>query len=137
MRTRMPLPVIQLAAAPSARIHSKLLGFIPTGNYASAVAVVGNNLFIANGKGTGMENSSNIVNETGMYPNMPNSLFPGDRYNKQGMHPDPLVEGNISVVPVPDEKQLYDYTQQAMRNNGLLGPKGPAFFRAGNLRSST
>ena len=35
-----------------------------------------------------MENSSNIVNETGMYPNMPNGNFPGDRYNKQGMHPD-------------------------------------------------
>jgi YVTN family beta-propeller protein len=37
--------VIQLAAAPTVRIHSKLLGFIPTGNYASAVAVVGNSLF--------------------------------------------------------------------------------------------
>lgn len=123
--------VIQLAAAPSVRIHSKLLGFIPTGNYASAVSVVGNNLFIANGKGTGVENSSNIVNESGMYPNMPNSLFPGDRYNKQGMHPDPLVEGNISVVPVPDEKKLYDYTQQAMRNNGLLAAERPSIFPGG------
>ena len=44
--------------------------------------------------------------ETGMYPNMPNGEFPGDRYNKQGMHPDPLVEGNISLVTVPDEKSL-------------------------------
>src|SRR6185436_15473355 len=108
--------VVRLERAPSAKLHSKMLGFIPTGNYASAAAVVGKRLFIANGKGTGMENSSNIVNQTGMYPNMPNSNFPGERYNKQGMHPGPLVEGNISVLPAPDEKQLYAYTQQAMRN---------------------
>lgn len=123
--------VVQLEKSPSARLRSKLAGFIPTGNYASAVAVVGNRLFIANGKGTGMENSSNIVNETGMYPNMPNSNFPGDRYNKQGMHPDALVEGNISIVTIPDEKQLFAYTQQAMRNNGLLAAEKRSIFPGG------
>ena len=123
--------VVQLEKAPTARVRSKLLGFIPTGNYPSALAVVGNRLFIANGKGTGMENSSNIVNQTGMYPNMPNSNFPGDRYNKQGMHPDPLVEGNISVVSMPDEKQLYDYTQRAMRNNGMLAAEKRSIFPGG------
>lgn len=123
--------VVLLAKAPTIKIRSKLLGFIPTGNYASAVAVVGNRLFIANGKGTGMENSSNIVTNTGMYPNMPNSNFPGDRYNKQGMHPDPLVEGNISFVSIPDEKQLFTYTQQAMRNNGLLGRETSNLFPGG------
>jgi YVTN family beta-propeller protein len=123
--------VVQLAQAPSLKVHSKLLGFIPTGNYASAVAVVGNRLFIANGKGTGMENSSNIVNQTGMYPNMPNSNFPGDTYNKRGMHPDMIVDGNISVVNMPDEKQLYIFTQQVMRNNGLVGRDTVNIFPAG------
>lgn len=123
--------VVQLAKAPTLKVRSKLLGFIPTGNYASAVAVVSDRLFIANGKGTGMENSSNIVNESGMYPNMPNAEFPGERYNKQGMHPDPLVEGNISLVNVPDERRLYDYTQQAMRNNGLLAAEKPSIFPGG------
>lgn len=123
--------IVQLEKAPTTRARSRLLGFIPTGNYASAVAVVGNRLFIANGKGTGMENSSNIVNQTGMYPNMPNPNFPGDRYNKQGMHPGPLVEGNISVVDLPGEKQLYAYTQQTMRNNGLLAAEKRSIFPAG------
>ena len=123
--------VVKLAAAPTLREHSKLLGFIPTGNYASAVAVVGDRLFIANGKGTGMENSSNVVSGTGMYPNMPNSNFPGDRYNKQGMHPDAIVDGNISIVNVPDEKQLYSYTQQVMRNNGLVGRDTVNIFPGG------
>jgi YVTN family beta-propeller protein len=44
----------------SSKPKSKILGFIPTGQYASAVAAVGDNLFIANGKGTGFENS--VVN---------------------------------------------------------------------------
>ena len=123
--------VVHLEKAPSVRARSKLLGFIPTGNYASAVAVVGKRLFIANGKGTGMENSSTIVNETGMYPNMPNSNFPGERYNKQGTHPGPLVSGNISVVSLPDEKQLFGYTQQTMRNNGLLAAEKRSIFPGG------
>jgi len=123
--------VVGLEKAPNARVRSKLLGLIPTGNYPSALAFVGKRLFIANGKGTGMENSSNIVNQTGMYPNMPNSNFPGDRYNKQGMHPDPLVEGNISMVSMPDEKQLYDYTQRTMRNNGMLATERPSIFPGG------
>ena len=123
--------VVRLERAPSAKLHSKMLGFIPTGNYASAAAVVGKRLFIANGKGTGMENSSNIVNQTGMYPNMPNQSFPGERYNKQGQHPGPLVEGNISVLDLPDDKQLYAFTQQVMRNNGLLAAEKRSIFPGG------
>jgi YVTN family beta-propeller protein len=123
--------VVRLVRTPTLKDRSKLLGCIPTGNYASAVAVVGNQLLIANGKGTGMENSSNVVNETGMYPNMPNVQFPGDRYNKQGMHPDAIVDGNISVVNLPDEKQLLAYTQQVMRNDGMLGRESADIFPGG------
>ena len=123
--------VVQLASTPASNLRSKLLGFIPTGNYASAVAVVGKRLFIANGKGTGMENSTNVVNQTGMYPNTPNSNFPGAGYNKQGMHPDAIVDGNISIVNLPDEKQIYSYTKQVMQNNGLLGRETINIFPGG------
>lgn len=110
---------------------SKLLGFIPTGKYASAVAVVGDRLFIANGKGTGMENSSNRVNETGLYPNMPNRDYPGDTYNKRGEYSAAIVSGNISQLTVPTEKELYSYTQSTMRNNGLLGREKRNIFGGG------
>jgi YVTN family beta-propeller protein len=123
--------VVQIAKIPSARERSKLAGLIPTGNYPSAVAVVGKNLVIANGKGTGMENSSNIVNTTGFYPNMPNSIFPGDRYNRQGMHPDPLVEGDFSWVAVPGEQELYAYTQQVLKNYGIVGQEKRSIFPGG------
>lgn len=115
-------------AAPA---RSKLLGFIPTGRYASAVAVVGTRLFIANGKGTGMENSSTKITDTGLYPNMPNADFPGSGYNKRGAYSGAAVSGNISMVTVPDEPQLFSYTQTVMRNTGLLGRERRNIFAGG------
>lgn len=125
------LAVVSLAANPSAKSRSKLLGFIPAGNYTSAVAVVGDKLFIANGKGTGMDNSSVTVNDSGLYPNMPNSEYPGSGYSKRGEYSAAIVSGTISVVAVPDETRLYEYTQTAMRNNGLLGREKRNIFPGG------
>src|SRR5260370_32823858 len=55
---------------------SRILGFIPTGQYPSAVAVAAGKLFIGNGKGTGFEPSSMRVNNSGRTPNPPNAAFP-------------------------------------------------------------
>ncbi|MEQ1604480.1 MAG: alkaline phosphatase family protein [Pyrinomonadaceae bacterium] len=121
---------ISLAKTPSRKTPSKLLGFIPTGNYASAVAVVGNQIFIANGKGTGADNSSHTSNDSGFYPNMPNESFPGSR-SRTGMYSAVIVSGNISVVTAPDEPQLFTYTQTAMRNNGLIGREKKSIFGGG------
>ncbi len=110
---------------------SKVVGFVPTGNYPSAVAVVGNRLFVGNGKGTGVENSSVIVNNSGRAPNMPNQNFPAGKSNLRGQYNPSLTVGNISLVNVPNEKQLYAFTQAVMRNNGLLGNKYKPLF-AGN-----
>lgn len=123
--------VVNLTKNPSKKEASKLLGFIPTGNYASAVAVVGNQLFIANGKGTGAENSSHTVNDSGLYPNMPNKNFPAEQYNKRGMYSGIIVAGNISLVDVPTEPKLFAYTQSVMRNNGLLGREKKNIFPGG------
>jgi YVTN family beta-propeller protein len=122
--------VVQLSKNPS-RERSKLLGLIPTGNYPSAVAIAGGRLFIANGKGTGMENSSNVATMTGFYPNMPNAEFPGTGYNRRGEYSVGIVSGNISLVELPDEKQLFAYTQQAMRNSGLIGRQTKNIFPSG------
>ncbi|MCB1022852.1 MAG: beta-propeller fold lactonase family protein [Acidobacteria bacterium] len=111
--------------------RSQILGFIPTGNYASAVSVVGERLFIANGKGTGMKNSSVTVTESGFYPNMPNTDFPGESYNKRGAYSAAAVSGNISLVDIPDEKQLYAYSQAVMRANGMIGKQDAKIFENG------
>ena len=117
---------------PSKKANSwKLSGFIPTGNYPAAVAVAGNHLFIANGKGTGMENSSTTVNESGLYPNLPNSKFPPAGTGKRGMYSTAIVSGNITSVNIPDEPKLFAYSQTVMRNNGMLSPKKKNIFPDG------
>lgn len=111
--------------------RSKVRGFIPTGQYPSAVAVAGQTIFIGNGKGTGLQNSSVIVDNSGRVPNSPNDRFPagGGRGGGQGgQYSAALVVGNISAVSMPDDPALVRYTQQVMRNNGLLSPRQARLF---------
>jgi len=109
---------------------SKILGFIPTGQYPSAVAVADGKLFIGNGKGTGFEPSSMRVSNSGRTPNPPNAAFPANKgKNRQGgQYSGSIVSGNISVVALPDEPTLARYTQQTMQNDGLLNFAPPKLF---------
>jgi YVTN family beta-propeller protein len=109
---------------------SRVRGFIPTGQYPSAVAIAGTTLFVANGKGTGLENSSVLVNNSGYTPNAPNDRFPagtGRGAGQGGQYSASLVVGNISAINVPEDVALASYTRQVMQNNGLLGRKQPLF----------
>src|SRR6185369_12838630 len=115
--------------------RSKVRGFIPTGQYPSALAVVGNTIFVGNGKGTGVQNSSLVVDNSGRAPNGPNERFPsgtGRAGGQGGQYSVALVVGNISAVNLPDDPALARYTQQVMRNNGLLGPRTTRLFPAGS-----
>jgi YVTN family beta-propeller protein len=109
---------------------SKILGFIPTGQYPSGVAVADGRLFIGNGKGTGFEPSSMRVNHSGRTPNPPNAAFPPNKEkNRQGgQYSGSIVSGNISMVMLPDEPALARYTQQTMQNDGLLDFASPRLF---------
>jgi YVTN family beta-propeller protein len=110
---------------------SRVKGFIPTGQYPSALALVGPTLFIGNGKGTGVQNSSLIVDNSGRVPNAPNDRFPsgsGRAGGQGGQYSVALVVGNISAVNIPADPALARYTQQVMRNNGLLGERPSRLF---------
>jgi YVTN family beta-propeller protein len=111
--------------------RSKVRGFIPTGQYPSAVAVVGRTIFVGNGKGTGFQNSSVVVNNSGLAPNMPNDRFPAGsgRRERGGQYSLSLVSGNISAIVEPEERALAAYTQQVMRNDGLLGTPRTKLFQ--------
>jgi len=111
-------------------VKSRILGFIPTGQYPSAVAVADGKLFIGNGKGTGFEPSSMRVNDSGRTPNPPNAAFPPNKEkNRQGgQYSGSIVSGNISIVPLPDDPALARYTQQTMQNDGLMDFAPPKLF---------
>lgn len=109
---------------------SKILGFIPTGQYPSAVAVADGKLFVGNGKGTGFEPSSMRANNSGWTPNPPNEAFPPNKKksNQGGQYSGSIVSGNISMVSLPDAPTLAHYTQQAMQNDGLMDFAPPRLF---------
>jgi YVTN family beta-propeller protein len=112
--------------------RSIVRGFIPTGRYPSAVAVVGRTIFYANGKGTGFENSSLVANTSGREPNAPNDRFPagtGRAGGSGGEYSVPLVSGNIFAARAPDAPALARYTTEVMRNNGLLDAPRAKLFR--------
>jgi len=103
--------------------RSEVRGFVPTGQYPSALAFAGGSLFVANGKGTGFENSSLVANDSGRAPNTANDRFPaGTGGTRQGGEYDvALIAGTISQIAEPDPRTLVNYTNQVMRNDGLIG----------------
>jgi YVTN family beta-propeller protein len=110
--------------------RSQVRGFIPTGQYPSALAVADGSLFVANGKGTGFENSSVVANSSGRAPNTANDRFPaGTGSTRQGGEYDTaLIAGTISRIAEPDARTLVDYTSQVMRNDGLIGAPDAHLF---------
>ncbi|HEX6184935.1 MAG TPA: alkaline phosphatase family protein [Pyrinomonadaceae bacterium] len=112
--------------------RSLVRGFIPAGQYPSAVAVASGTLFVGNGKGTGFANSSTVVDNSGRAPNTPNERFPAGRERihggRGGQYSLSLVAGNLSAVREPSERELARHTQQVMRNNGLVGAERRSLF---------
>jgi len=126
--------VVELSEKASGEVssgeeRSSVRGFIPTGQYPTAVAVAGQTVFVGNGKGTGVANSSLVVNNSGRVPNAPNERFPeGSGRRQGGQYSASIVIGNISAISMPDDPGLARYTQQVMRNNGLLGAPRTRLF---------
>ena len=118
------------AAKSDVGAKSKILGFIPTGQYPSAVSVAEGRLFVGNGKGTGFKPSSMHVSNSGFTPNPPTAAFPANKEkNRQGgEYSGSIVSGNISMVRLPNEPELANYTQQTMQNDGLMDFATPRLF---------
>ena len=85
---------------------SRVKGLIPAGWYPTAAALAGDGktLFIANGKGLRSK------------PN-PRAPQPVDKDAKKSQYIGRLLWGTVSVLPVPDDKQLMEFTVQVRKNN--------------------
>src|SRR5262249_53155918 len=93
----------------ASRNEPKVLGFIPTGWYPSALAVSpdGKRLFVGIGKG--LNSRANVPAQGGERAASANSLT---RYDYIGR----VLHGAVSVIDVPDPAQLRVYTNQAIAN---------------------
>jgi YVTN family beta-propeller protein len=93
---------------------SRSRGFIPTGWYPTCVRVVGRTIFVANGKGF-----SSLPNPRGPNPMKKETAV---EYQKGISAPEKeqyigsLFQGSLSIIPVPDEKELSIYSQIVYNN---------------------
>ena len=93
---------------------SRSLGFIPTGWYPTCVRVVNNQIWVVNGKGF-----TSMANPYGPQPTNRRVQSP---YQKNVTSTQPvqyigsLFKGSLSVIPVPDARQLATYSQQVYAN---------------------
>jgi YVTN family beta-propeller protein len=99
--------VIDIAVAGKSQVK----GFIPTGWYPTAVAVTPDGKILLVGIGKGNQTKANPI---------PNDKLPRDGQTGGKRLPFPYIgttlSGALAIVPVPDEKQLADYTAKVYRN---------------------
>jgi hypothetical protein len=88
--------------------ESRSLGFIPTGWYPTSVKVVGQKIWITNGKG-----SSSYPNPQGPNPYLPRT----DSTQYIGR----MFMGSLTVIGEPDETALKVYTEAVYRNTPYSG----------------
>ena len=91
------------------RADSRVLGFIPTGWYPSAIGVTrdGKQLLVATGKGMG---SRATVPALGKFPNKaPDPKTPYDYVGN-------ILSGHLEIIPVPGATELKAYTKQVFAN---------------------
>jgi DNA-binding beta-propeller fold protein YncE len=94
---------------------SRSLGFIPTGWYPTAVKVVGNKIFVTNGKGM-----SSLPNANGPKPNLskaPQSKGANPEANKGEVeYIGGLFKGTLSIIDIPNEDLLSQYSKLVYEN---------------------
>jgi len=92
---------------------SQVKGFIPTGWYPTAVAVTPDGKNILIGIGKGLQSKANPIPKDKQVPNPEDlSAKRGSNYPYIGT----TMSGALSVVAVPDEKLLKEYTDKVYRN---------------------
>ena len=93
----------------------KSKGFIPVGWYPTAVQVIKNKIWVANGKGL-----SSMANPYGPNPiarRQEVNYQAGDMKKEQPVqYIAGLFKGTMSIIPEPDEKLLGDYSAQVYQN---------------------
>ena len=108
-------------AAPS---RSQVKGFIPTGWYPTAVAVSsdGKQLLIGVGKGLGTKAnpipSALLGGSKAEFAAKARAEMTRNRTDRDPRHPHvgATLSGSLSIVPVPDDKSLAEYTETVYKN---------------------
>jgi len=93
--------------------NSKSKGFIPVGWYPTNVKVVGDKIYVSNGKGL-----TSLANPYGPNPfgKKLNVIYHGSAEGKKDQYIGSLFKGTLSIINVPDEKQLGIFSKAVYSN---------------------
>lgn len=102
------IAVVRLASTQG---EDKVAGMIPTAWYPAAIAIAPDSqeLYVANAKGLG----------AGPNPKGPNPLTQDQQPTPPDQYVGSMIKGTLSIIGVPDQGQLAQYTQQVVENNGF------------------
>jgi YVTN family beta-propeller protein len=85
-------------------------GFIPVGWYPTCVKVIGKKIFVTNGKGF-----TSFANPKGPNPTKKRVKYQAD--DEDGpQYIGGLMKGTLSIIDIPNEKKLSDFSQQVYKN---------------------
>ncbi len=96
--------------------HSQVKGFIPTGWYPTAVAVTRDGHQLLVGVGKGNHSRSNKPEQAKIDETLAQPGEEGGYRRIPFSHIGTTLSGALSIVDIPDEKQLAKYTDQVYRN---------------------
>jgi YVTN family beta-propeller protein len=106
--------VIQLGAGVAAQGSGKsvIKGFIPTEAYPAGLEISGNTLFVTNLEGEGARVNSSTLKKVGDVPETK-----GGAYNSHHQ------TATVSIIPLPGDAQLADYTTRVKQLNLMFRAK--------------
>ena len=94
---------------------SKGIGFIPVGWYPTNLKIVNNKIYVSNAKGL-----TSLANPLGPHPTMKYDEViyqKGDTIHREDIqYIGGLFKGTLSIIPIPNAKQLQSYTQTVYAN---------------------
>jgi YVTN family beta-propeller protein len=92
---------------------SKSKGFIPTGWYPTNVKIIGNKIFVSNGKGF-----SSMANPFGPNPTRQSGevIWHGGKKSSKEQYIGGLFRGTMSIIDAPSQKQLSVFSQIVYQN---------------------
>ena len=102
--------------ADGADARSRVVGFIPTARYPTALAMVGAELFVGNGKGEAISR-----------PNAPTHEFPADA-KLRGAYAPSLFRSSLRRLALPEPAALGALTTRVLEANGLIGERVDRLF---------
>ena len=106
--------VIQLGAGAAAQGTGKsvIKGFIPTEAYPAGLEIAGNTLFVTNLEGEGARVNSSTLKKVGDVPETKGGAFNSHHQT-----------ATVSIIPLPDDTQLANYTTRVKQLNLMFRAK--------------